>query len=449
MTRIKLYNLLLVVGLCVLLAGEGWYGYQVRQLAKERQEIKDDYSFCNSVTFGLFSIDAWRDKISGVINDQINGYNITPEQKNQIREAVEKELHSIVAKTVREIDKPQKSIGGKLKKLAFNALVDSASLQKQVPPFAQTIVQKVSSPSSQARLKGVAFSKVNHVINQTYDATSEANDTVTKYIDQKYHVTSPAAFEQTINKRLTAIHTLTLKYMCFMFGCVLAALLLWVVMRKQVHLQAILFAMALLFAGVLLIVGLTSPIIELDARIQSLDFTMLGEHVTFSNQVLFFQSKSIWGIITTLISQQKPDAITVGILIMLFILILPFLRLIAKGVHMFVKNNKAVNYVAFEAGKWDMTDVMIVGIIMTYIGLNGILKSQLSNLNIHSDVLTTKTVNFTSLQPAFLIFLAYVLLEWLLSYILLRISPEHVKPRRKYLRKIRGQENSKADTTRQ
>lgn len=436
MTRIKLYSLLLAAGLCVLLAGEGWYGYQVHELSKQRQEIKEDYSFCNSVTFGLFSIDTWRDKISGVINDQINGYSITPEQKIQIRQAVEKELHSLVAKTIKEIDKPQKSLGGKLKKLAFHALVDSASLQKQVPPFAETIVKKVSSPSSQARLKGIAFSKVNHIVNQTYDATSEANDKVTKYIDQKYHVADAAAFERTVNQRLATIHTLTLKYMCFMLCCVLAALSLWVLMRKQVHLQAILFVMALLFAGILLAVGLTSPVIEVDARIQSLDFTMLGEHITFSNQVLFFQGKSIWGIITTLISQRKPDAVTVGILIMLFILILPFLRLMAKGTHMFVKNNKVVNYLAFEAGKWDMADVMIIGMIMTYIGLNGIIKSQLTNLNIHSDVLTTKTVNFTTLQPAFLIFLAYVLFEWLLSYIIRRISPEHVKPRRKYKRRV-------------
>jgi hypothetical protein len=437
MTRTKLYSLLLTAALSLLLAGAAWYGFQVHELAKERQEVKEDYSFYNNVTFGLFSIDTWRDKISEVINDQINGYNITQEQKVQIRQAVEKELHSLIAKTVKEIDKPQKSLGGKLKKLAFHALVDSTSLQKQVPPFAKTIVQKVSSPSSQARLKGIAFSKVNHIVNQTYDATSEANAKVTKYIDQKYHVSDPTSFERVVNEKLAVIKVLTIKYSCFMAACVLAALSLWALVRKQVHMQTTLFVMSLLFAGVLLVVGLTSPIIELDARIQSLDFTMLGEHVTFQNQVLFFQSKSIWGIITTLISQKKPDAVTVGVLILLFILILPFLRLTAKGAHMFVKNNKVVNYLAFEAGKWDMADVMIVGMVMTYIGLNSILKSQLSNLNIHSDVLSTKTVNFTSLQPAFLIFLGYVLFEWLLSYILQRISPEHVKPRRKYQKQIR------------
>lgn len=220
-----------------------------------------------------------------------------------------------------------------------------------------------------------------------------------------------------------------------MLVCVLSALAMWWFMRKRVQLQTALFIMSLLFAGVLLAVGLTSPVIEVDARIQSLNFVLLGGNVSFTNQVLFFQSKSIWGIITTLLSQQKPDAIAVGILILLFIVLLPFIRLMAKGLHMFVKNSRVINYLAFESGKLDMADVLIVGMLMTYIGLNSILKSQLTNLNIHSGSLVTKTVNFSSLQPGYFIFVAYVAFEVLLSYILRKIAPEFVKPRRKYKRR--------------
>jgi hypothetical protein len=431
MKRIKLYNILLIIGLSALLAGAALFGYRVHVLVKQQQAIKQDYSLVNSVTFGLFSVDAWRDKLSGVINDQINGYSITPEQKVQIQLAVEKELHSLVAKTVAEIDKPQKSLGGKLKKLAFHALVDSDALQAQVRPFARTIVQKVSSPESQARLKDIASSKINQLVNQTYDNTFEASEKITKYAYQKYHVSDDAGFSKAVHDRLSLIWNATIKNATFMLACVLAALVLWVVMRKKVHLQTTLFIMALLFAAVLLIVGLTSPIIEVDARIKSLDFMLLGEKVSFENQVLFFQSKSIWGVITTLLSQQKPDAITVGILILLFILLLPFIRLIAKGLHMFLKNNKVINYLAFESGKWDMADVMIIGILMTYIGLNSIIKSQLSNLNIHNDTLTTSTVNYTTLQPGYFIFAAYVIFEAVLSYILKKRAPEFVKPKRK------------------
>jgi hypothetical protein len=422
MIRTKLPNILLIAGLSVLLAGAAYFGYQVHRSAREQQVIKQDYSLANSITFGLLSVDQWRDRLSTVIDDQINGYSITPEQKKQIRIEVEKELHTMVAKTVAQIDKPQKSIGGKLKKMAFHALVDSDALQAQVKPFADIIVQKVTSPSSQARLKNIASSKINQLETQTYDATSEADAKVTKYVFQKYRVSDLAGFDKVVHDELGAVWKLTIRNAFGMLACVLAALVLWLLMRKKVQLQTTLFVMSLLFAVVLLLVGLTSPVIEVQARLQSVDLALLNEHITFQDQVLFFQSKSIWGIITTLLGQQKPDAITVGILILLFIVILPFLRLTAQGVHVFVKNNKVINYLAFEASKWDMADVMIVGMLMTYIGLNGILKSQLTSLNIHNDTLNTSTVNFTALQPGYFIFAGYVIFELILSYILKRIS---------------------------
>ncbi len=437
--RTKLHNLVLIAGLSILLAGAAYFGYQVHKSVRQQQVVKQDYSLVNSITFGLFSVDTWRDRIAGVMDNRISGYSITPQQKKDIQAAVEKQLHAMVAKVIKEIDKPQKSIVGKAKKLAFHILADSDSLQAQVRPFARTIVRKVSSPSSQARLKDIASSKMNELEDQTFDQTSEASERVTKYIYQKYGVHDTAGFEKTVNQRLDTIWALTVKNTLFMLACVLAALLLWLLMRKQVHLQKTLFVMALLFAGVLLAVGLTSPVIEVDARIKSLDFILLGEHVTFQNQVLFFQSKSISGIITTLLGQQKPDAVTVGILILLFIVLLPFIRLAARGAHMFYKNSKVINYLAFEAGKWDMADVMIVGMLMTFIGLNGILKSQLTALNIHTAILTTNTVNNTSLQPGYFIFLAYVVFELVLSYILKRIAPAFVKPKRRY-RKFKPEE---------
>jgi hypothetical protein len=213
-----------------------------------------------------------------------------------------------------------------------------------------------------------------------------------------------------------------------MLGCVVLAFGLWWLMRKQVHMHNILFVMSLLFAFILLLVGITASIIEVDARIQSLNFILLGEKVAFENQILFFQSKSILGIAEVLVKQSKPDAVLVGILILVFIIILPLLRIIAKGImcqvrkRLFRIQNKVLKYLAFESGKWDMADVMVVGILMTYIGLNGILKSQLSNLNLHSSFLTTATINNTSLQPGYFIFVSYVVFAFILSYVFKRIT---------------------------
>lgn len=417
----------MLAGLSIILAGAAYSGYLLAKIAAEREQVKEDYALSNSVTFGLFSIDQWRDRITEVLSNQIQDYHITKAQQKDILIMVEKEMHGLVSKTVAEINQPQKGLGGKLKKLAFNTLVDSAELQAQVRPFAKTIVAKISSPESQKRLKNIAGSKVNQLTSQIYDSVSVANYAVTKYVYKKYQVSDPVAFNQHIDQRLGTLKTQLIQYVCIMLGCVLAALLLWFTLRKQVHLQTPLFVFALLFAFVMLATGSLVPVIEVDARIRSLDLELLNGKVEFKNQVLFYQSKSILGIVETLIAQPKPDAIIVGALILLFILVLPLLRLIAKGIYVLspkkMAHNVVVRYLTFELGKWDMSDVMIVGMLMTYIGLNGILKSQLSGLNIHSESLNVITANGTSLQPGYFIFAGYVLFAALLSYILKRVSP--------------------------
>ena len=425
--KYTVFNIFLLIGLSVLLGGAAFSGYRLATLSAEREKVKEDYSTSNSVTFGLFSIDQWRDRISDIISHQIGDYHITPQQRKDLQAMVEKEMHGLVSETVAEINQPQKSLGGKLKKLAFNALVDSAEVQAQVKPFAKTIVTKISSPKSEQRLKDVAGSKVNQLTKQIYDSTSVANYTVTKYVYKKYKVSDPITFNQRINERLAAIKNLLIWYVGVMIGCVLAALALWWLLRKQVHLQTPLFVFALLFAFVLLATGSLVPVIEVDARIKSLELDLLGEKVQFQNQVLFYQSKSLVGVVRSLIGQPKPDAVLVGMLILLFVLLLPLLRLIAQGIYVLspkkIARHPVVRYLTFELGKWDMADVMIVGLLMTYIGLNGILKSQLSGLNIHSGSLNVITDNGTSLQPGYFIFTGYVFFALLLSFILKKVSP--------------------------
>lgn len=428
MTRIKFTSIILLTSLGLLLAGAVFCGYRLQQIATERVQVKEDYALSNSVTFGLFSVDQWRDRLSEVLNQRVDDYHITPAQKKGMQKAVEKELRSLVSQTVGEINKPQKSLGGKLKKLAFNALVDSADIQAQVRPFAKTIVAKVSSPRSEARLKNIASSKIEQLESQIYDSTRVANYSVTKYVYKKYSVSDPVTFNKKITARMDSLKDDLIRYTSILLACVLIALMMWALLRKQVDLQTPLFLFSLAFALLLLITGSLLPVIEVDARIQSMDLTLLGQKIVFQNQVLFYQSKSIWGIITTLVGQPKPDAIVVGILLLLFVLVLPLLRLIAKGIYVLsskkIARHRVVRYLTFELDKWDMADVMIVGMLMTYIGLNGILKSQLSSLNIHNESLNVFTSNGTSIQPGYFLFVAYVLFSALLSYILKRTSPK-------------------------
>jgi len=425
----RLIPFTLITALSLLVIGAAYFGYRFHQLSYEQKRIKEDYSLSNNITFGIFSVDRWGEKISAVVDQRVKGFRLTAKQKIEMRKGIEKELHGLVNKAISEVTKPQKTLGGKLKKLAFKSIVDVDELHAQVPSFAKTIVTKITSPTSLKRLKNVAASKVDELEEQTYDSTDTTITAVEHNVYKKYHVAGATAYDRLVETKLLQIKHDTLYCFWGMLGCVAIALTLWLFLRKQVQLHVPLFVMSLLFAVILLTVGVTSPIIEVDARIKTLEFALLGDKIVFANQVLFFQSKSILGIIGTLIEQPKPDAVLVGVLLLVFVVVLPLFRIVARGIYIscsdFFSSQKVLRFMAFDLGKWDMADVMVVGTTMTYIGLNGILKSQLSGLNIKNDTLTTVTANNSALQLGFFVFVAYVVYAKVLSFIIKRIDEKN------------------------
>ncbi|MEO5912423.1 MAG: paraquat-inducible protein A [Pelobium sp.] len=422
-------KLLLVVGLAVLLSCEGYFGYRLHNLSKQQEELKWDYTNVNNITFGLFSVEQWRDKISAIINHQVRDFKLTPYQIKQLQTEVEQVIYALLNKAESLLEKKPKSLSGKIKKFAVKTFVDTDTIKAQVPAFAKAMIAKINNPANKIKISNLAMGKFNELekTNVYIDSTLTANDSTTTLLYHKYQVTSREELDRKLLKSLDRISTQTYAYSFAMLACIIIVLMLWWFFRKRVDLHAILFVMSLLFAFILLAVGLTASMIEVDARIKSLDFVFLGEHVLFENQVLFFQSKSILDVVEVLIKQPEVDAILVGVLILVFSILFPVTKLTCTGIHLLGKKSVAesrfVKYFAFQSGKWSMADVIVIAILMVYIGLNGLLENQLANLNIKSEFLTMITTNNTALQPGYIIFISFVLYGLVLSTILKYITP--------------------------
>nr|WP_231876021.1 paraquat-inducible protein A [Mucilaginibacter sp. L294] len=421
-------RLLLILGLAVLLCGEGYFGYRLHTLSKQQEALKTDYANVNNITLGLFSVKQWRDKVSGIVNHQVRHFTLTAKQKKDLQIEVEQIIMALINKAEALLEKKPKSLGGKLKKLAVKTFVHTDKIKAQVPGFAKTIIAKIDNPANKNKLSNLALNKFAQAQQTGYlDSTITASDSVTNIMYHKYRVSSPEEFNDKLTASLDHIRAQTYNYCFGMLGCVVIVLALWWILRKRTELHATLFIMSLFFAFLLLSVGLTASMVEVDARVGSLDFRLLGEHVVFKNQVLFFQSKSILDVVEVLVKQPAVDSIAVGALILAFSILFPIMKLTSTGIHLLSKKkiaeNKVIKYFAFQSGKWSMADVIVIAILMTYIGLNGLLESQLSSLNIKSDALTIITTNNTALQPGYIIFISFVLYGLILSTILKFITP--------------------------
>lgn len=423
-----LSKIFLILGLTLLLGVEGYYGYQLHVLSKQQEKIKEDYSEMNNITFGLFSVDQWRDEVAGIVKHQVRDFKMTPNQKKDLQIEVEQIILALINKAEAIVNKPQKSIGGKLTKFAVRNFVDTDDIKAQIPGFAKTIIAQVDNPTNKKQLSKMALGEFKTLQqSKDIDSTLTVKNSMVHQMYKKYQVSTSNEFNLKLTASLDRIRTTTYYYSFVMLICILVVLTLWWILRKRVDLHATLFIMSLMFAFILLAIGLTASMIEVDARIKSLDFVLLGEHVVFKNQVLFFQSKSILDVVEVLVKQPAIDSILVGILILVFSILFPVMKLSSTGIHLLSKKklaeNKVIKYFAFQSGKWSMADVIVIAILMVYIGLNGLLEGQLANLNIKSDFLTIITTNNTALQPGYIIFISFVLYGLILSTILKFITP--------------------------
>lgn len=171
-------------------------------------------------------------------------------------------------------------------------------------------------------------------------------------------------------------------------------------------------------ASVLLLTGLSLPMIDIEATIASFSFTLVGEPVEFKDQVLFFQSKSILQVVGLLLKNGGVGLLLVALLVFSFSVLFPMAKLIASVVTI-VQDREPTHwlhrFLVFKSGKWSMADVMVVAIFMSYIGFNGVINSQLTQLAAFSGNVEIFTTNNSVLQSGFYLFTGYCITGLLLS----------------------------------
>jgi hypothetical protein len=421
-----LYQFLLVIILMPVLVYATWCGCNIRTLSKDRAVMKKDYSELNNIQHGLLSVDAWKDNLMDIINNQINQFEFTEKQEDTLRIELNKILNSLVTKAVTMVNKKQTTFKGKLTKFAVNNFIEIDEVRNKVPEFTNTIIKEIKKPQSKERLKYLAQDKIREFAAVTHDSISNGLNLV--LLLAKYNAADIPEFNKKVDDKIDTMQEQIYLKTFAMIGCLCFILLLWIIFRNKKILYTPLFIMSVLLALIVLTVGLFTPMIEIDARIKELNFELIGKHLVFNDQVIFYQSKSILDVVHILITEGKADAVLVGVLILIFSVLFPITKLLCTEVYLLGnekwKKHGLIRFFAFKSGKWSMADVMVVAIFMAYIGFKGILDNQMRHLNMKTKSLATVATNETSLQPGFILFIAYVIFGLILAVILKKITSE-------------------------
>ena len=392
---------------------------QVIQLAKQNQELKMDLSEINHIRYGLLNVDEWAEQVAFILTERINDFEVTPENQVQLETSVSNILYTLIDE-VEEIMEERTSGGfSGMKKWIAGFALDVEQLRDSVPSFSRSVVEELDKPETKAMLQDYLNEKLEDFTASTYnrDHMELLNSLLLKYgCDGK------EICKELLNDKLDLKQAAINSKVLYILGLVLLVFLLNLLSKNKIgHVQAILLILSSLC---LLLGGIITPMIELEAKIDLLQIQLLGEEVIFRNNILFFQSKSITDMVRILMTDGSLEMIFVGILIFSFSIVFPSAKLICSYLYSMdtdrIKNNKLVKFFVIKSGKWSMADVMVVAIFMAYIGFNGIVGSQLDNLSRSTEPVEILTTNGTHLVGGFYLFLFFCLSSLFLSSALTR-----------------------------
>lgn len=373
-----------------------------------------------NIRYGLLGIDTWKIQIQGIVIDEIDKIEFTKENEIDLKATVERQLYVLIDKINDRVEATnKKSLKGRVKNVLIDTFVDIDDIKKGVPQYAEAMITEIKRPSTSGKMKDLLKDKINYYINQTYDAQDMSQ------INRILHKWSAINIEDARMKVENDINVrfINLKKQA-MIIIILAVSLFLISAFDKGPLNPSIYILSALALVILLITGVTTPMIDMEAKISQMSFVLLNHPVKFENQVLFFQSKSVLDVFWIMITHKDFQMKAVGVLMVVFSIVFPICKLASSAFYYYnyknAKEKGLIKWFVLKSGKWSMADVLVVAIFMAFIGFNGILSSQLGKLQNATPDLVILTTNGTSLQPGFYIFLTYAILALFLSVYLTR-----------------------------
>lgn len=407
----KITNVLSVL----IVLGAIYLCQHVVHLSLANQHNKNDSAELNNIKYGLFSVDSWKKQISLVVADEIKHLYLTNSNERDLKTHVERQLGMLIDGIDQKIRKSNEgTTKGWMKQSFLNAFVDMKEIKKGIPEYADTLIVEMTKAKTEVKIKGILIGRIEKYFKDTFDTQdlSRMNGILAR-------LGTPGIEEGRMKLAgLISENTKTIYRETF-FLILLGILLFSMPFFGSKPLTAIQCTLLIMFLAVVLIGGVTMPMIDMEAKISEMKFILLNHPIHFENQVLYFQSKSILDVFWIMITHHTIEMKFVGILMVGFSIFFPFVKMVSSLLYFYnlkgLRSNRLVNFFVLKSGKWSMADVLVVAIFMAYIGFNGIISSQFGNLSTAGEDLVILTTNGTSLQPGYYLFLTYTILALFFS----------------------------------
>ena len=400
-----------------------WNTFQVEnQQAQKRRDL----AALQHVKLGLFNVDSWKEIVAEVVTDKVESFDLNAKSRHDLDQKIQSLLRTIISDLERNYHaENSRALFGVIKNMGSDFFGVFEQMHRDVPQFSRKVVDFLDDPENREALRSYIIDSIARYADSTFGQTDY---TQVDQILEKYEVFSDSRssrMEECVAFLQKDIDNGAHARRFFNWTAVVVFILTLVAMNQFLE-SGVEIKLATTTILMWLLVGINAPMLLLEARISSLEFFFAGTPVSFSDQVLFFQSKSIWEVVGLLIfSGNGMGPFLAGFGVLLFSIVIPFLKL---GASFFWTpsapsgQSPVVRMLLFHSSKWAMADVMVVAIFLSNLGFDGLLKDQVGNLGQSSMQLEVLTTAHSTLLPGFFAFFAFAMCSILLSHRLQTMS---------------------------
>lgn len=406
----------LIIGVLLLLPAILFTWLTIEGLSSRRR-LRMELAEISHVRYGLLNADRWREIIAPILDARIDTLDLKAQDRVSLRPAVEKALYRLLDDIKEQMstrDSQSAGIGGFLGQgnaLVVNLMV--GALRPHVPEYADVVLAELGKPENKQAFKEYIRSFLAEGIRDTFGNVDMKRYS---YILKQYGCVDASACQQELGKRIREADSRIASFYLTVLVSTAVAFVLLITARPVLQNSGV--VLLLLFCVVLLAGAVFTPMIEVEAKISRLGMMVLGKPIAFQDQLLYFQSKSVLEVFQTLITTGRLDMWFVGVLVLMFSIVFPTLKVFTLGFCLhkpaLLRGNRVVRFLALDSSKWSMADVMALAIFMSFIAFNGLIASTVDGLREIGGELVIPT-DSSKILPGYYLFIGFCLASLFLS----------------------------------
>jgi hypothetical protein len=416
----------------ILLVPATWFSFETVEGLAARRLVRTDLAEIEHARYGILSADQWRSIIGPMLSAQVDNIDLKGQSKS-LRPMVERSLYALLdniktqmtsnqpaSPNARASGKPGPSAAKPMPASppAFNPMIVNmivGALRPHVPEYTDVVMAELSKPQTSKSFKDSIRSVLADAVKNTFGTTDM---TTYNAILKHYGCSSGAACEVTLGNQIAAADKqLNRDYLIVLASASLGFILL---MAGTPTLSRGAVGVLMLFCISMLVGGVLSPMLEVEVRVTKIDATLLGTPIEFRDQSLYYRSKTVLEVFQTLIQIGRPEMTLVAVLLILFSLVFPALKMLALAAALFrpalLRTSRLIKLFAFTLSKWSMADVMALAIFMSFVAFNGVIGSSMEGLrdmpNVNQVMIPT---NASKILPGYYLFIGFCVSSILLS----------------------------------